>query len=230
MKWSINYINLIAYNNIKIKLNTITQSLLMGVVKIKENLYGSLNYERVPTDGCSKIYAGDIEIRFQNVIASQISHEHEDEDLVEDNEEPRSTSPSPLELQEVDQIKKKEEEEVPQQEPIFLEGSLSMDENKIQEALNILHGTHDLVSKKFWSMEEKYSMEDIEKIQKAISNIKGNFFNVLSNRDYLIELVHLYHGLTLNNVEDNDKLSNELEFTENALQNYMRQIEQLQNR
>ena len=31
-----------------------------------------------------------------------------------DNEEPRSTYPSSLELQEVDQIKKKEEEEVPQ--------------------------------------------------------------------------------------------------------------------
>ena len=54
----------------------------------------------VPTDGCSQLYAGDIEIKFQNVVASQISHEHEDEDLVEDNKEPRSTSPSPLELQE----------------------------------------------------------------------------------------------------------------------------------
>ena len=50
-----------------------------------------------------------------------------------DNEDPISTSPSPLELQEVDQIKKKEEEEVHQQEPIFLEASLRMDENNIQE-------------------------------------------------------------------------------------------------
>ena len=56
-----------------------------------------------------------------------------------------------------------------------------MDEKNIQEALNILHGTHDLVSKTFWSMEEKYCMEDIKKIQKEISNIKGNFFNLISN-------------------------------------------------
>ena len=49
-----------------------------------------------------------------------------------------------------------------------------MDENKIQEALNTLHGTHALVLKICWSMEEKYSMDDVEKIQKAISNIKGN--------------------------------------------------------
>ena len=177
-----------------------------------------MNYEGVPTNGCSQLYVGDIEIIFEKKFARQIYHEHKDEYLVADNEEPRSTSPSPLELQEVDKIKKKEEEEVPQQETLFFERSLRMDEKKIQEAINTLHRTHYLVSKKIWRMEEKYSMEDIEKIQKAISNIKGKFLNVLSNRDYLIELVRLYHGLTLNNVEDNDKLSNELESTENALQ------------
>ena len=66
---------------------------------------------------------------------------------MEDNEEPRSTnSPSPLELQEVDQIKKKEEEEVYSHEPSFIEGSLNMSERDIQEALNILHDTQALVS------------------------------------------------------------------------------------
>ena len=54
-------------------------------------------------------------------------------------------------------------------------------------------------------------MEDIDKIQKAIFDIKGNLLNLLFDRDYLIELVGLYHGLTLKNVEDNDKLSTELE-------------------
>ena len=68
---------------------------------------GCLNCEGVPTDGCSQLYDGDIEIRFESVAAIQISHENEDEDLVADNDEPRSTFPSPLELQEVDQIKKK---------------------------------------------------------------------------------------------------------------------------
>ena len=43
-------------------------------------------------------------------------------------------------------------------------------------------------------------MEDMKKIQKAISNIKGNILNLLSDRDYSIELVGLYHGLTFNNV------------------------------
>ena len=73
---------------------------------------GCLNCKGVPTDGCSQLYVVDIEIRFENVVTRQISHEHKDEDLVAANEEPSSTSPSPLELQEVDQIKKKEEEKV----------------------------------------------------------------------------------------------------------------------
>ena len=60
---------------------------------------GCLNCKGVPTDGCSQLYVVDIEIRFENVAASQIYHEYKDEKLVAANGEPRSTSPSPLELQ-----------------------------------------------------------------------------------------------------------------------------------
>ena len=38
MKWGINYLKVIVDKNIKRKVKTITQSLLMGVVPIKENL------------------------------------------------------------------------------------------------------------------------------------------------------------------------------------------------
>ena len=38
---------------------------------------GCLNYEGVPNDGCSQLYVGDIEIKFKNVSASQISSKHE---------------------------------------------------------------------------------------------------------------------------------------------------------
>ena len=106
---------------------------------------GCLNYEGVHIDGCSHLYVGDIENTFEDVVARQISHEHEDEDLVADNEEPRSISPSPLECQEVDQIKKKEEEEVPQQEPIFIEWSSKMSEMNIHKALIILNDSKELV-------------------------------------------------------------------------------------
>ena len=37
-------------------------------------------------------------------------------------------------------------------------------------------------------MEDKYSMEDIEKIKKEIFDIKGNILNCLSDRDYLISM------------------------------------------
>ena len=58
-----------------------------------------------------------------------------------DTKEPRSTPPSTLELQEVDQIKQKEEEEVRSHEPSFVEGSLKMGERDIHEALIILNET-----------------------------------------------------------------------------------------
>ena len=45
---------------------------------------------------------------------------YKDEYLVSANEEPRSTSPSPLELQGVDQIQNEEEEEVHSHEPSLI--------------------------------------------------------------------------------------------------------------
>ena len=100
-----------------------------------------MNYEGVPTDGWSQLYVGDIEIKFENVVARQIYHKHEDEYLVIDNEEPISTSPSPLELQEVDEIKQKEEKEVWYHEPSFIEGYLNMSERNIHEAIRIINET-----------------------------------------------------------------------------------------
>ena len=49
---------------------------------------GCLNYEGVPIDGCSHLYDGDIENTFEYVDVIQSSHEHGDEYVVEDNEEP----------------------------------------------------------------------------------------------------------------------------------------------
>ena len=102
-----------------------------------------------------------------------------------DNEEPRSTSPSPLELQEVGQIKNKEEEEVCSHEPSFIEGSLNMSERNIHETLRIIHDTQALVSNSCWratSLEEPSFLEYMEKIQRAMCNIKGNFMSLLYYR------------------------------------------------
>ena len=56
-------------------------------MKQRASTDGCLNYIGVPTDGCSQLYVGDIEIRFQNVAASQISHEHKYEDRSHEYEE-----------------------------------------------------------------------------------------------------------------------------------------------
>ena len=72
----------------------------------RESTDGCLNCEGLPNDGFSQLYVGGIEIIFENVVARQSSHEHEDEDCVADDEEPISTFPSPFMLQEVDQIQR----------------------------------------------------------------------------------------------------------------------------
>ena len=77
------------------------------------------------------------------------------------------------------------------QETHFLEGSLNMNENNIQEALNILHDTQALVSNSCWkfsSLEEPSFLEDMEKIQRAMCNIEGNFMSLLFDRNNLVEL------------------------------------------
>ena len=79
-------------------------------MKQRASTGGCLNYEGVPTDGCSQLYVGDIEIIFQNFSAIQISSKHENEDLVAIEEETISTSPSPLDLHEVGPSKKEEYE------------------------------------------------------------------------------------------------------------------------
>ena len=84
---------------------------------------GCLNYEGVPTDGCSHLYFGDIEINFKIFVANQ---KYENEYLVTIEEETRSTSLSPLGLHEVGPSKKEEDEKVHLQEPHFSEGSLNM--------------------------------------------------------------------------------------------------------
>ena len=67
------------------------------------------------------------------------------------------------------------------QEPHFLEGSLKMNEKKIQESLRILHDTQTLVSNSCWratSLEETSFLEDMEKIQRVMCNIKVNFMSL----------------------------------------------------
>ena len=102
--------------------------------------------------------------------------------------------PSPLELHEVGPSKKEEDEEVHLQEPHFLEGSLNMNENNIQESLIILHDTQALVSNYCWrstSLEETSFLEYMEKIQRAMCHIKGNFMSFIFYRNHLFEFNEL---------------------------------------
>ena len=96
------------------------------------------------------------------------------------------------------------------QEPHFLEGSLKMNEKKIQEALRILHDTQALVSNSCWratSLDEPSFLEDMENIQRAMCNIKGNFMYFRFDRKNVIELSEWLHESYLKNNEVIDKLT-----------------------
>ena len=105
---------------------------------------------RTSTDGCSPLYVGDIEIHIEDMDASTHSFDHDEEDLVAAQKEPRSTSTSPLEFHEVDP-RKDEEEEVNLPELHFLAWPLKMSEFKIKEALHTLHVTHALMTNFCWN-------------------------------------------------------------------------------
>ena len=50
-----------------------------------------------------------------------------------------------------------------------------------------------------------------------MKDIKGNFFQLLLDRDHLINLVDVYHGMSLKNEEDISKLTLELDFPHDSL-------------
>ena len=96
------------------------------------------------------------------------------------------------------------------QEPHFLQGSLKMIENNIQESLRILNDTLALVSNSCWratSLEETSFLEDMDKIQREMCHIKGNFMSLIFYRNHLFENNELLHDAYLKNNEDNHKLT-----------------------
>ena len=80
-----------------------------------------------------------------------------------------------------------------------------MCEIDIHEDLIIFHDTKELISNYFWkfsSLEEPSFLEDMEKIQRAMCTIKGNFMALIFDRNNLVEINEWLHEAYLNNNED----------------------------
>ena len=79
-----------------------------------------------------------------------------------------------------------------------------MNENKIQEALRIIHDTQALVSNSCWratSLEDPSFLQDMENLQRAMCNIKGNFMYLLCDRKNVIDLREWLHESYMKNNE-----------------------------
>ena len=77
-----------------------------------------------------------------------------------------------------------------------------MSDVDIHEALSILHDTKPLVLNYCWkisSLEEPSFLEDMEKIQKAMCNIEGNFMSFIFYRNNLVEINEFLHEEYLTN-------------------------------
>ena len=75
---------------------------------------------------------------------------------------------------------------------------------------SILHETQALVSNSCWratSLEATSFLEDIEKIQREMCHIKGNFMSLFFDRNHFFELNELSHDAYLKNNVDNHKLT-----------------------
>ena len=75
----------------------------------------------------------------------------------------------------------------------------------IHEALNILHDTQELVSNYCWkvsSFEEPSFLEYMDKIQREMCNIEGNFISFIFDRNNLVDLNEWLNEAYLNNNED----------------------------
>ena len=82
------------------------------------------------------------------------------------------------------------------QDPNFLEGSLKMNENNIQDHLRILHDSKALVTNSCWkisSLEDPSFLKDMENLQRAICKIEGNFMSLIFDKSNLVELNEWLH-------------------------------------
>ena len=71
-----------------------------------------------------------------------------------------------------------------------------MSERDIQESLSILNETQALVSNSCWratSFEDPSFLEDMEKIQRAMCNIEGNFMYFIFDRNNLVDINYCLH-------------------------------------
>ena len=82
------------------------------------------------------------------------------------------------------------------QEPHSFPWPLKMDEKNIQKDLHLLQDIHSSVAHQCWivaSLEDQYSLESKEEMQKALPTIQGELLQLISDRDDLIEIVYVFH-------------------------------------
>jgi len=105
-----------------------------------------------------------------------------------------------------------------------LENQLKMNADKIRVATRHYDDTHGLVTNYCWrsaltheSMGEEPSLADFHTLIKALVELKSNYLHLLSDKSLLLMLVEIYHEVLEGKEEEVDRLTHELETTQESL-------------
>ena len=107
-------------------------------------------------------------------------------------------------------------------EPHNLSGSLKEERNNLIKSMKNFVDINALVARCCWKdsggeMEGEAFMEECIALQEGMAKMKENYMNLLSDRDHLLMMVEMYHSALKKEEEESDRLTHELDITNNSL-------------
>ena len=116
-------------------------------------------------------------------------------------------------------------------EPHHLSGPLKEDRENFMAAMNKLADINALVARCCWKdyggeMEGEAFLEEHITLKEGIAKMKERYVNLLSDRDHLLMVAEVYHRALKKEEDESDRLTNELEITNNSLKSTQRSLQE----
>jgi hypothetical protein len=118
-------------------------------------------------------------------------------------------------------------------EPHHLIGKLKVSEDMIVAAIKHFEDTHTLVADCCWrasgshdSLGGEPPLVDFQALREAVVVMKSNYLHLLSDRDHLLMLGEMYHDALKGKEEEVDRLTQELEITQDSLKSSQKALQE----
>jgi hypothetical protein len=100
-------------------------------------------------------------------------------------------------------------------------------------AIKHFEGTHTLVADYCWKAPRTHdefggelSLAKFQALREALVVMKNNYLHLLSDRDHLLTLDEMYYGALKGKEEEVDKLTHELEITQDSLKSTQKALQE----